>query len=83
MQALFTGRINAVWPLVHLQVTERVDALEPALFECIATFREFTFHVSDSHYLETKSQILLDTIRNHIPDDELPTEGYPKEADNG
>ena len=65
----------------------RVDELEPALAECVAGLRklselriELSAFATAARCRETANETL---DRLQIPDDHLPTKGYPKEKQNG
>lgn len=82
------GRVDAVskgqYSAKCREVTRlksRIDALDPALFECRKILRCFTSYYVDQKYRREESRRILAKIRIQIPADEMPTEGYPKEAD--
>ena len=88
-RAFFTGRLDGCVPRSRLDLElkimngwglemdaakARVDQLEPALFECLRLLR----HMRDIGMLNTfpdEPGRILNRIQ--IPDEELPTEGYP------
>lgn len=95
IRAAITGEVDAVPKHVHanlfktsclfvrgqeryrvnnVNLQARVDALEPALAECVETLRQYargkTARCSEAYKTIKRIQ---------IPDNELPTEGYPNE----